>query len=259
MQYRIILLLFAGHLMTDISQGIVPALLPYFISEYGLTYSATGFLVLALTVSSSVLQPFFGYLADRKPLPWLVASGPFLAGLGIAVAGLFHQYYLIVAGVFLCGLGVAAFHPEGARMAGMASGENKASAMSIYSVGGNAGFAMGPLIAAGLILFWGLKGIALYFIPALIMGILLFQASVRFNRLSPIENNEVKNKAVIASSSSPGQGDQWMPFVLLTLAIVCRSILMQGFITFLPSYWIEVFHATKEEASTVLTLLLGME
>ena len=87
---------------------------------------------MALTVSSSVLQPFFGYLADRKPLPWLVASGPFLAGLGIAVAGLFHQYYLIVAGVFLCGLGVAAFHPEGARMAGMASGENKASAMSIF-------------------------------------------------------------------------------------------------------------------------------
>lgn len=125
MQYKIIFLLFLGHLMTDISQGMVPALLPYFISEYHLTYSAAGFLVLALTVSSSILQPFFGYLADKKSLPWFVALGPILAGLGIAIAGIFHQYYLIVAGVFLCGIGVAAFHPEGARMAGIAAGEKK--------------------------------------------------------------------------------------------------------------------------------------
>lgn len=259
MQYKIIFLLFLGHLMTDISQGMVPALLPYFISEYHLTYSAAGFLVLALTVSSSILQPFFGYLADKKSLPWFVALGPTLAGLGIAIAGIFHQYYLIVAGVFLCGIGVAAFHPEGARMAGIAAGEKKASGMSLFSVGGNAGFALGPLVATGLVFIAGLKGIALYLIPALITGFILLSGArslSRFNKNNKDEKNT--NNSVVNHMSNNGMNDAWVPFIVLTLAIICRSILFQGINTFLPSYWIEIFHVSKEQAATALTIMLGM-
>lgn len=256
MKYKIILLLFIGHLMTDISQGAVPALLPYFISEYNLTYSDAGFLIMALTVSSSVVQPLFGFLADRKSLPWFVALGPLLAGLGITIAVLFHQYYLIVFGVFLCGLGVAAFHPEGARMAGIASGEKKASGMSLFSVGGNAGFALGPLMVTSLILLWGLRGITFYFIPALIVAIILYQAAGRFSQLSPEYN--LGNKAGKDGAKKIELKDAWVPFILLTLAIICRSILFQGINTFLPSYWIEIFQASKEHASTSLTILLGM-
>lgn len=257
MNRKIIFLLCAGHLMTDISQGIVPALLPHFISEYHLTYSAAGFLILALTVSSSVVQPLFGYLADRRSLPWFVALGPLLTGLGIGMVGLFHQYYLIVAGVFLCGLGVAAFHPEGARMAGLAAGEKKASGMSFFSVGGNAGFALGPVVTAGLILLWGLKGISAFFFPALIMALILFQGVGSFSRLSPVglrgDNGDNHTRPAHIE-----EDDAWVPFILLTLAIVCRSVLVQGINTFLPSYWIEIFHASKETAGTVLTIILGM-
>jgi len=256
MKYKIIFLLFAGHLMTDVSQGMVPALLPYFISEYHLTYSAAGFLILALTVSSSVVQPLFGYLADKRSLPWFVAMGPLLVGLGVAIAGFFHQYYLIVAGVFLCGLGVAAFHPEGARMAGIAAGEKKASGMSFFSVGGNAGIALGPLIATGLILLWGLKGIIFYFVPAFLMAIILFQAVGSFSGLSTAGNNGTK-KTENNMANNMEMDDAWVAFILLTLAIICRSILFQGINTFLPSYWIEIFHASKEGASTSLTILLG--
>lgn len=259
MNYKIIFLLFAGHLMTDISQGIVPALLPYFISEYHLSYSAAGFLILALTVSSSIVQPIFGFLADRTSFPWFVAIGPLFAGLGIAVAGLFHQYYLIVAGIFLCGLGVAAFHPEGARLAGIAAGQKKASGMSIFSVGGNAGFALGPLIVAGLILIFGLKGIAFYLVPALVMSVILFKFVGNFSRITALENERNQNNTSGHTYLENDQlSDHWVPFILLTLALICRSILLQGFNTFLPSYWIEVFHASKEEASTVLAVLLGM-
>ncbi|MGI6711870.1 MAG: MFS transporter [Bacillota bacterium] len=256
MKYKIILLLFTGHLMTDIAQGAVPALLPYFISEYHLTYAAAGFLIMALTLSSSVVQPLFGFLADRKSLPWFVALGPLLAGLGLAVTVLFHQYYLIVLGVFLCGLGVAAFHPEGARMAGIASGEKKASGMSLFSVGGNTGFALGPLMATGLVLLWGLKGIAFYFIPALITAIILYQAAGRFSQLAPEYtpgSSSGKDRANKIRSE-----DAWGPFILLTLAIICRSILLHGFNTFLPSYWIEIFQVSKEHAATSLTILLAM-
>jgi FSR family fosmidomycin resistance protein-like MFS transporter len=257
MNYKIIFLLFAGHLMTDISQGMVPALLPYFISEYKLTYSAAGFLVMALTISSTIVQPLFGFLADRKPLPWFIALGPFLAGLGIAIAGLFHQYYLIVLGIFICGLGVAAFHPEGARIAGIASGERKASGMSLYSVGGNAGFAMGPLIVTGLILLGGLKGITFYFIPALLLAIILYRVVGRFCQFSPGVSQGGNDSGQVGTKKIDME-DAWVPFILLTLAIICRSILFQGINTFLPSYWIEFFKASKEHASTSLTILLGM-
>lgn len=257
MKYKIIFLLFAGHLMTDISQGAVPALLPYFISEYHLTYSAAGFLIMALTVSSSVVQPLFGFLADRRSLPWFVTLGPLLSGLGIAIAGLFHHYYLIVFGVFLCGLGVAAFHPEGARMAGIAAGDRKASGMSLFSVGGNAGFALGPLMVTGLILLWGLKGITFYFIPALIMAIILYQAAGRFSQLSP-EYNLGGNGSDKDGAKKIELEDAWGPFILLTLAIICRSVLFQGLNTFLPSYWLEIFQTSKEHASTSLTILLSM-
>lgn len=259
-QYKILFLLFSGHLITDVTQGMVPALLPYFISEYGLSYSAAGFLILALTISSSIVQPVFGYLADKKSLPWFVALGPLLAGTGIAVAGLFHQYYVIVGGIFLCGLGVAAFHPEGARIAGKVSGEKKASGMSLFSVGGNAGFALGPMVTTGLILLLGLKGIALYLVPAVIMSLVLFQQISRLSRFSPQGNQNKEIRQSEQKNPDPKQENQevWGAFILLTLAIICRSIIHQGINTFLPSYWIEVFHASKEGASMALTVLLGM-
>ncbi|WP_089609886.1 MFS transporter [Dehalobacterium formicoaceticum] len=260
MQYKILFLLFAGHLITDVTQGMVPALLPHFIAEYGLNYSAAGFLILALTISSSIVQPVFGYLADKKSLPWFVALGPLLAGIGIAIAGLFHQYYIIVAGIFICGLGVAAFHPEGARIAGKVAGEKKASGMSFFSVGGNAGFALGPMVTTGLILLLGLKGISLYLVPAVIMSLILFQAVGRLSRFSPQGNQN--GEELRADQNKPdeddGLHDAWGAFVLLTLAIICRSIIHQGMNTFLPSYWIEVFHASKEGASLALTIMLGM-
>ncbi len=100
-----------GHLMTDLNQGMLPALLPFFVAERGLTYTAAGGLVLAANVSSSVVQPFFGAVADRRPSPWLVPAGVVAAGLGLALSGVAPTYPLIAAAVALSGLGVAAFHP----------------------------------------------------------------------------------------------------------------------------------------------------
>src|SRR5438045_7792346 len=129
----------AGHLFTDIAQGSIPALLPFLIARDHLSYAAASALVLAATISSSVIQPLFGHVSDRLSLPWLMPLGPALGGLGVALAGIAPNYGLTFAAIVLSGIGVAAFHPEGSRFANYVSGTRRASRMSLVSVRGHAG------------------------------------------------------------------------------------------------------------------------
>ena len=143
-------LLGGAHLSVDLCQAAVPALLPFFVDQRGYSYAAAGALVFAATVGSSLIQPLFGHAADRLQLPWLMPAGVLAAGAGIALAGLASSYALTFAAIVLSGVGVAAFHPEGARHANYASGDSKAQGMSLFALGGNAGFALGPAAHHGL-------------------------------------------------------------------------------------------------------------
>src|SRR5215211_7507596 len=157
----------AGHLCVDLCQGAVPALLPFLAAEHGYSYAALGALVLFSTIGSSIIQPLFGLLSDRIATPWLMPGGLVLAGSGIAVAGPAPSYRLTAAAVVVSGFGVAMFHPEGAKFAGLASLARRGRGMSLFSVGGNAGFALGPLLTTPLVLVLGLAGtLALVVFPA---------------------------------------------------------------------------------------------
>jgi FSR family fosmidomycin resistance protein-like MFS transporter len=122
---RLIGLLTTGHFVTDINQGALPALLPFLIAKHGLSYTAAATLILAATVSSSVIQPAFGLYADKVSALWILPFGIFLAGLGLAVAGIVPSYWQILICVALSGIGVAAFHPEAAKIANLAAGEKR--------------------------------------------------------------------------------------------------------------------------------------
>jgi FSR family fosmidomycin resistance protein-like MFS transporter len=106
-------MLSAGHLFTDVGQGSIPALLPFLIARDHLSYAGASALILAATIASSVIQPVFGHLSDRRSLPWLMPLGPILGGLGVALAAIAPTYGLTFAAVVVSGIGVAAFHPEG--------------------------------------------------------------------------------------------------------------------------------------------------
>jgi len=131
---RLLGTLLLGHLMTDLNQGMLPALLPFFIAERGLSYAAAGGLILAANVASSVVQPLFGALADLRPSPWLIPAGVAAAGVGTALAGAAPTYPLIAAAVCFSGLGIAAFHPEGSRAAHYVSGDRRATGMSVFAI-----------------------------------------------------------------------------------------------------------------------------
>src|SRR5215472_8389545 len=132
--------------MADFTQGAVAALIPFFVAERHWSYATAASLVLALNLSSSVIQPAFGHWADQKARAWLIPTGLVLAGAGLAVVGWMPSYALVLAALAVAGIGVAAFHPAAAQALHALAGGRRAMAMSIFSVGGSAGFALGPVV-----------------------------------------------------------------------------------------------------------------
>ena len=157
MKHRQIGILSIGHLVTDINQGALPALLPFFIAAHDLSYAAAAGIVFAANMTSSIVQPLFGLSADRFSKPWLLSAGLMLAGMGLALSGLVKDYHWIMFLAIISGIGIAAYHPEAARLVAFAAGARKGTAMSLFGVGGTIGFAIGPIIATAALLQWGLK------------------------------------------------------------------------------------------------------
>lgn len=166
-----LVLLSIAHLVTDLNQGGMPALLPQLKEDYGLTYAQLGVVLLVLNITSSLIQPLFGYWSDKRPQGWLVAFGPLLAAAGLALVGFARSYEGVLLAAVLCGIGVALFHPEGARAARGVAGGQRATAMSIFSVGGNLGFALGPVVAVALVRAWGPEGLAWLVLPAALLAV----------------------------------------------------------------------------------------
>jgi MFS transporter, FSR family, fosmidomycin resistance protein len=245
---RAMAVLSAGHMFTDIAQGSIPALLPFLIAKDHLSYASASALVLAATISSSVIQPLFGHVSDRVSLPWLMPLGPALGGLGVALAGLAPSYPLTFAAVVVSGLGVAAFHPEGSRFANYVSGARRASGMSLFSVGGNVGFGLGPVVVTPLLLLFGLHGTMFLIIPTWLMAAVLLH---ELSRLKGFRHDLVGGRV-----QKGEKHEAWGPFVLLAGVIALRSFVYFGMVTFIPLYYVNVLHASKALGNAALTAML---
>lgn len=251
MRFRSIGLVTLGHIATDLNQGAIPVLLPFFIAEHNLTYAVAATIVFTTTMVSTISQPIFGWLTDRLSKPWLIPVGVLLAGLGLSAVGIVPSYSAGLVVIGLSGLGVAAFHPEGARLANLLGGERKAFAMSIFAIGGQIGFAIGPLIASFALLTWGLKGTASFAIPAISVAALLAFALPGFS------------KRHASTGSGPGVRtkslgtDAWGAFMCLSATVLFRSVIFYGLNTFLPLFWINVLHQSKTAGASALTVLFA--
>jgi FSR family fosmidomycin resistance protein-like MFS transporter len=249
MNRRLLATLSFSHLMTDLNQGMLPALLPFFIAERGLTYAAAGGLILAANVAASAAQPAFGLYADRRPAPWLLPAGVASAGTGLALAGAAPTYPLIALAVAFMGFGAAAFHPEATRWASHAAGHRRATGMSFFSIGGNLGIATGPLVVTPLVLGYGLRSSALLLVPMLLVAALLRTELRRFP--SPA----VAGPRVAGAGADPP--DRWGLFGLLSVAIVTRSICYAALSTFVPLFWAGPLARSKGEAGVALSVVMG--
>lgn len=245
-----------GHLSCDVNSGALPAILPYLITRYGFNYQAAAGLMFAFSMLSSIIQPVFGYLADRIGKPWYIPLGVLLAGTGLALVGFLDSYWAIFAAVMLCGTGGALFHPEGARYANKVSGTAKGTGLSIFSIGGNAGFVVGPLLAVGVLNVFGLPGTAVFGVLAVFTsGALLYL--VTHMKTPPVSEALSGSEAGSAGSagsaaSAPPGRNNWTEFSKLTAIIMSRSILFMGFNTFIPLYWVHVFGQSKSAGALAL-------
>ncbi|MBV8774930.1 MAG: MFS transporter, partial [Deltaproteobacteria bacterium] len=247
--YRAIALLSAAHLCDDINQGVVPAMLPFFISAYHLTYAAAAGLVLAQTLSSSVVQPLFGLVADRRSSPWLIPVGMSLAGLGVAVSGLAPTYGLIFLSIAVSGFGISAFHPEAARRVRYLSGSRQATTMSLFNVGGMVGFALGPLLITPTLMMMGTRGALVLTIPVLVMAVVLIFNLRRLTAVEPSVTGQGRSRVIVEGV------ERWGDFARLAAVVVLRSIAFFGLNTFLPLYWTANLHGTKAGGGMALTAL----
>lgn len=221
-------LLSLSHACVDIYQGAVAALVPFFLAERAYSYAAASGIVLAASLLSSVAQPLFGALTDRWPMPWLLPVSTLAGGVGVALSGIGDSYALTLAVVAVAGVGVAAYHPESARIARLAS-RSSHTAMGLFSLGGNIGFATAPLMISAVIATGGLRASPLLVVPALAGAALCVAALRSLGRSGPA--------AATASAAARAAGkDDWPAFLKMSGAVVCRSIVFVGLSAFLSLY-----------------------
>jgi MFS transporter, FSR family, fosmidomycin resistance protein len=235
----------AGHMATDFANGALPALLPFLVDRFDLSYTLAATLMLASAASSSLVQPLFGAWSDRRGALWLLPTGVAVAGIGIAVAAAAPSYWLVLALVVVSGLGVAAYHPEGSKFAAYASGRRRASGMSLFSIGGNLGYALGPTATTPLVLALGLTGGLLLAAPVLAVAAMLLLVVPYLATFAPEPG----------AARAAGGKDRPGALALLLGVIAFRSVAWFGLVTFVPLWEVSLGHS-KSHGSHLLSLML---
>ena len=239
----------AAHLMNDLmTTGIVAPLLPLYKSAFHLNYAQAGMIVFVSYLTSSVMQPLFGYLTDRRPMVWLLSFGVFLSSFGLAMTGSAPSFPWVLFFIGLSGLGSGAFHPEAARGTRLGAGETRGLAQAIFQVGGNAGQALGPMMIPLFLLHTGYHGLLWFLILAVV-------ALVVTVRILPWYKERMDAQAKI-SKEHVGKNN---PFGmgLLTIFIVLRSWCQIGVAAFLPFFYASRMTLGKAEWLDFLFLFAG--
>lgn len=239
------ILLMGGHICVDAAQGGLAAVLPFLVLHGGYAYAQVTALVLAANIASAVIQPLFGWLGDKTARPWLMAVGVLLAGCGIAAIGVVDSYPLIVVSALVSGIGNAMLHPEGGRLANLVGGADKARSMSIFSVGGQVGFCVGPIVTVAALSAFGLHGTLVYLVICIPYAALLLAFNRRLASFGLRDESEVK---------ASGGRDRWGVFSLVLGTLSIRSIVFYGVTSFVPLFMVGVLGQTEQFGSMLITL-----
>ena len=234
-----------GHLAVDFASGSVPALIPFMTDRFHLGYALAAMLLLTATASSSLVQPLFGLWSDRRGALWLIPAGTMLAAVGVGGAAVSPAYPVVLLLVLAGGLGVAAFHPEGSKFAAYASGRKRASGMSYFNTGGNAGYALGAFVTGQLVVWLGLVGGLVAMVPVFIASLALVRVVPHLAKLAPEQGG-----------GAMGRGDdRRRAMALLGIVISLRSVAWFTLLAFVPLWVVSLGHS-KADGNRLLFLML---
>lgn len=171
--YSMLIICGISHFLNDMIQSIIPSIYPILKDKFDFSFAQIGIITLIFQMTSSILQPFTGLYADKHPRPYALSIGMCFTLVGLLVLAFAENYLLILLSVSVVGLGSSIFHPTASRVAQLASGGKKSLAQSIFQVGGNGGSALGPLLAAAIILPFGQHSISFFALAALLAAIIM--------------------------------------------------------------------------------------
>lgn len=251
-----------GHICVDTVQGGLAAILPFLVMHGGYSYFEVSTLILASNFASAIIQPLFGWLGDRKARPWLMAAGVVLAGAGMAAVGVAPSFGVLVAAAVVAGVGIAMLHPEGGRIANLLGGSDpaeKAVCMSLFSVGGQVGFCVGPVVTVAAVQAFGLAGTLLYLAFCLPYAVLMLAFDKRFRvfGVRPVAAGPAgaAGEAAVAGDARPAApSERWGAFSLVLGALSVRSIVYYGVTSFVPLFVVGVLGQSEGFAGSTITL-----
>jgi MFS transporter, FSR family, fosmidomycin resistance protein len=241
------------HFLNDMIQSLLPAIYPLLREKYLLDYGQIGLITLVFQLTASFLQPIVGTYTDRRPMPYSLAIGMGFTLLGLLLLSRVGYPWLLVAAA-LVGTGSSVFHPESSRIARLASGGRHGFAQSFFQVGGNLGSALGPLLAAFVVLPHGQGSIAWFSVAALLAIVVLFQVGGWYGRNAVAR---AKHASAGATQSTLPKRQVAMAVGVLLVLIFSKYFYLASLNTYLTFYLMEKFHITAQNAQVHLFYFLG--
>lgn len=242
-----------AHLINDLIQAVLPAIYPMIKVEYGLTFTQVGLITLTFQATASLLQPWIGFYTDRHPKPFLLPAGAVCTSIGILMLSVADSFPAILMASALIGIGSSTFHPETSRVARLASGGRFGLAQSTFQVGGNAGTAIGPLLAAAIIVPFGQINILWFGL----FGLFAIGVQYRLSRWYRGHLNTYRKK----TGAHPGHGlsrrQVIAALVVLALLVLSKYIYMASITNYFTFYLIEKFGLSVASSQLHLFLFLG--
>ena len=239
------------HTINDIMQSMLAAIYPLLQQEFTLSYWQIGLMTFAFQVTASLLQPVVGMITDKKPMPRSLSVGMGSTFFGVLLLALAHEYWVLLAGAMLIGIGSAVFHPESSRVARIASGGRFGTAQSLFQLGGNFGTALGPLLAAFIVVPLGRPSVALFSIAAMLGSAILWRVGTwaegrrRAAQHKPVPPLPFSRRRVVAA------------IAVLALLTFTKNIYTASISSYYTFFLIEKFSLTTQQAQLMLFLFLG--
>lgn len=252
----ILLALSGAHLLNDLISSMIPAMYPLLKEAYRLDFAQVGLITLAFQVTSSLLQPLLGFVTDHKPWPYAMVAGmgATLSGLvGLASAG---NYGMVLVSAALVGLGSAVFHPEATRMARHAAAGQQGFAQGIFQIGGHAGYAIGPLLAAMVVVPRGQTSIAWMSVVALAAMLLMAWIGARYSEMRSSQAAATKLRPLAASTPRLPRGGVVLAMTILIVLLLSKHAYTAAFTSYYTFYLIERFGVSVQVSQIMLFLYL---
>ncbi|MFH6959393.1 MFS transporter [Flavobacterium aquidurense] len=244
------------HFINDLLQAVVPAVYPVIKDKFHLTFTEIGLITLTYQLTASILQPFIGFYTDRRPRPYSLAVSMVFTLLGLAAVAMASSFINILLAVSLIGIGSSIFHPEASRVAHMASGGKRGLAQSIFQLGGNAGSAIGPLLAAIIVVPYGQFNI-IWFCLAAVVGIVVLSGIAKWYQEHL--NLKALNKSVVKEEIHHSLSKKKVIFSLgiLLVLIFSKYFYMASMTSYYTFYLIDKFHLSVQESQVYLFAFMG--